>query len=65
MKKSYSYQRFSSIKQKGGDSLTRQSNQAKQFSNQFGLTLVDTFTDEGVSGFRGKNFSNESASPRF
>jgi hypothetical protein len=29
------------------------------------LTLADTFTDEGVSGFKGKNFSNESALSQF
>ena len=65
MRKAYSYQRFSSIKQKQGDSTKRQTNAAEGFCKQFGLALVDTFTDEGVSGFRGKNFSNESALSEF
>jgi len=65
MRKAYSYQRFSSIKQKGGDSTKRQSGAAAVFCKQHGLTLVDTFTDEGVSGFKGKNFSNESALSQF
>jgi DNA invertase Pin-like site-specific DNA recombinase len=65
MKKAYSYQRFSSIKQKEGDSTKRQTNAAEGFCRQHGLTLVDTFTDEGVSGFKGKNFSNESALSEF
>jgi DNA invertase Pin-like site-specific DNA recombinase len=65
MIKSYSYQRFSSIKQREGDSLTRQTTAAKQFSIQHGLTLTETFKDEGVSSFKGKNFSNESALSAF
>ena len=35
------------------------------FCKQFDLTLVDTFRDEGMSGFKGKNFSNESALSAF
>jgi DNA invertase Pin-like site-specific DNA recombinase len=65
MRKAYSYQRFSSIKQKDGDSTKRQTDAAENFCNQFGLTLVDTFRDEGMSGFKGKNFSNESALSAF
>ncbi len=65
MTKAYSYQRFSSIKQKEGDSTKRQTTAAEGFCKQHGLVLVDTFTDEGVSGFRGKNFSNESALSEF
>ena len=65
MKKAYSYQRFSSIKQKGGDSTKRQTDAAEAFCRHHALTLVDTFTDEGVSGFKGKNFSNESALSQF
>ena len=61
MRTAYSYQRFSSIKQKEGDSTRRQNNAAAAFCQQHSLTLVDTFRDEGVSGFKGKNFSNESA----
>src|SRR5437879_3808921 len=65
MKTAYSYQRFSSIKQKNSDSIHRQTTGAEGFCKQFGLTLADTFTDEGVSGFKGKNFSNESALSAF
>lgn len=65
MRKAYSYQRFSSIKQKEGDSTRRQTTAAEEFCRRHGLVLVDTFTDEGVSGFRGRNFSNESALSEF
>lgn len=65
MRKAYSYQRFSSIKQKEGDSTKRQTTAAENFCKQFGLQLANTFTDEGVSGFRGKNFSDESALSAF
>ena len=53
------------MKQKEGDSTKRQATAAEGFCKQHGLVLVDTFTDEGVSGFRGKNFSNESALSEF
>jgi DNA invertase Pin-like site-specific DNA recombinase len=65
MKKAYSYQRFSSIKQREGDSLKRQTDAAQVFCKQFGLQLVSTFKDEGISGFKGKNFSNVSALGHF
>jgi DNA invertase Pin-like site-specific DNA recombinase len=38
MRKAYSYQRFSSIKQKDGDSTKRQTDAAGNFCNQFGLS---------------------------
>ena len=65
MRKAYSYQRFSSIKQKDGDSIKRQTDAAESFCKQFGLHLVNTFRDEGVSSFKGKNFSHESALGQF
>jgi len=65
MKKAYSYQRFSSTKQREGDSLKRQTDAAQVFCKQFGLHLVSTFKDEGISGFKGKNFSNVSALGHF
>ena len=64
-KPAYSYQRFSSIKQKAGDSTGRQTDAAASFAKQFNLDLRQTFSDEGVSGFKGKNFSNESALSEF
>lgn len=65
MKKAYSYQRFSEGKQKSGDSIRRQTHGADEFCKTWKLELIKTFRDEGVSGFRGKNFSNESALSAF
>jgi DNA invertase Pin-like site-specific DNA recombinase len=65
MRKAYSYQRFSSPKQREGDSIRRQNEAVEQFCKANGLTLVKTFRDEGISAFRGKNFSNESALSAF
>ncbi|MCX6894281.1 MAG: recombinase family protein [Verrucomicrobia bacterium] len=65
MKPAYSYQRFSSTRQKKGDSTRRQNNAAVEFCKAHGLTLVDTFRDDSVSAFKGKNFSNESALGEF
>lgn len=65
MRTAYNYQRFSAIHQKSGDSIRRQSEAADHFCKQFNLSLVQTFRDEGVSGFKGKNFSHESALSQF
>src|ERR1039458_6490232 len=65
MKPAYSYQRFSSTRQKKGDSTRRQNNAALEFCKSHKLTLVDTFRDDGISAFKGKNFSNESALGEF
>ena len=65
MRTAYSYQRFSSTKQKKGDSTRRQNNAAAEFCRAHGLVLAETFRDDGVSAFRGKNFSNESALGEF
>lgn len=65
MKKAYSYQRFSSMKQRDGDSIKRQHEAAMSFCKQFSLFLVETFRDEGLSGFHGMNFSHESALSKF
>jgi DNA invertase Pin-like site-specific DNA recombinase len=53
----YSYIRFSSDEQKTGDSLTRQTEAARRYCQQNGLTLDTTINlhDLGVSAFRGKN----------
>ena len=53
------------MKQRDGDTTRRQTNAAESFCKLHGLDLVDTFTDAGVSGFKGKNFSNESALSEF
>jgi len=65
MRTAYSYQRFSSTKQKKGDSTRRQNSAAAEFCKAHDLILADTFRDDGVSAFRGKNFSNESALGEF
>lgn len=52
-----SYLRFSSWRQRGGDSFRRQTEMAMEYCNRHGLTL-DTecvWQDLGVSGFSGKN----------
>lgn len=53
----YSYQRFSSLDQIGGDSLTRQSTLAESYARDHELELDNRLTirDLGVSGYRGQN----------
>jgi len=53
------------MKQSSGDSLRRQSTAAQEFCKIHNLKLVETFTDSGVSGYKGKNFSHESALSQF
>ena len=65
MRTAYSYQRFSSTKQKKGDSTRRQNNAAVEFCKAHSLVLAETFRDDGVSAFKGKNFSNETALGEF
>ena len=57
MTKAYSYQRFSTAEQKHGDSLRRQTKGAVDYAALHGLDLDDTLqlTDEGKSGYYGKN----------
>ena len=52
----YSYIRFSTPEQSLGDSKRRQVDKTIEYCNQNNLNLSnDTFYDEGISGFRGKN----------
>lgn len=52
----YSYIRFSSEKQKLGDSLRRQLERAESYATKHGLTLDHTsYRDLGISAFKGKN----------
>ncbi|MEQ1841357.1 MAG: recombinase family protein, partial [Verrucomicrobiales bacterium] len=51
----YSYTRFSSLAQAGGDSVRRQSAAALEWCKRNSVTLVEDFADLGVSAFRGKN----------
>jgi len=53
------------MKQKEGDSIRRQTQAAQSFCKAHNLELVQTLRDEGISGFKGKNFSNENALGRF
>jgi len=51
----YSYTRFSSLAQSGGDSVRRQTAAARQWCEASGAVLVEDFADLGVSAFKGKN----------
>src|SRR6185369_633738 len=55
--KAYSYMRFSSPEQAKGDSKRRQAQQAREYAAANGLELDDklTYSDYGVSAFRGAN----------
>lgn len=55
MKNAYSYVRWSSAPQSEGSTEDRQTELAEKYCLTHGLTLVDTFTDPGVSAFRGAN----------
>ncbi|ARP66526.1 recombinase family protein [Mesorhizobium sp. WSM1497] len=50
-----SYARWSSGKQAQGDSLARQTKNAKAFCASYGLTLDSELVDDGVSAFKGGN----------
>ena len=63
MSRAYSYKRFSTLEQRHGDSLRRQTSMATEYCQRHGLTL-DTelqMTDAGVSGFKGKNLEGTAA----
>jgi DNA invertase Pin-like site-specific DNA recombinase len=58
MPRAYSYQRFSSLKQRKGDSIRRQTEARDRYLADHPDLVLDTelrTTDAGVSGFRGKN----------
>jgi DNA invertase Pin-like site-specific DNA recombinase len=57
--KAYSYVRFSSQSQSGGDSLRRQTVAAQAYAAEHKLTLDTTLNmhDLGISAFKGKNFA--------
>ena len=50
-----SYIRFSTVGQKDGSSIHRQMEAAYDFAKRYGLDLVDTVEDLGISAFRGRN----------
>ncbi len=60
----YSYVRFSTPEQSQGDSYRRQIEKARSYAARNDLFLDETFRDEGVSAFKGKN-RKESALKRF
>lgn len=53
----YSYSRFSSIEQAGGDSLDRQEHLLAEWCQRNGVSLdeVHRYSDEAISAFRGRN----------
>jgi DNA invertase Pin-like site-specific DNA recombinase len=53
--KAYLYIRFSSKKQKDGNSIARQTEFANTWALKNKIAIEATITDEGVSAFRGKN----------
>lgn len=58
MIKAYSYIRFSSVRQKRGDSVRRQMQMAEDYAREHNLELQrDSFKDLGVSAFRGGNYA--------
>lgn len=56
-----SYKRFSSPKQSKGDSQRRQTDLADEYCRRHHLILIDTYLDDGLSGFTGGNLSDGSA----
>lgn len=64
--RAYSYVRFSTPEQGQGDSFRRQIERARSYAARHDLDLDETFRDEGVSAFKGKNRkSSEGALNRF
>ncbi|MDB6019887.1 MAG: hypothetical protein JWR19_4376, partial [Pedosphaera sp.] len=65
--KAYSYTRFSTGKQSQGISKIRQQESplVLDFIKRHNLTVVQHMVDAGVSGFKGKNFSNTAALGKF
>jgi len=55
MAKAISYVRFSTPKQALGDSLRRQLEQTRDYCAKHGLTLDETLTDAGLSGYKGEH----------
>src|SRR4051794_30529310 len=49
------YIRFSAKKQERGDSLRRQTALAQAFAEKHQLTICETYSDLGISAYRGKN----------
>lgn len=61
MAKVYSYTRFSTPEQAAGDSYRRQTEAARKWAEARGLVLDDrlSFSDEGVSAYRGGNMETD------
>lgn len=64
MTKLYSYIRFSSTRQADSSSFERQKRTAKEIAEKYGLELVTSYQDLGVSAFKGAN-SKTGALSRF
>ncbi|HEY2328878.1 MAG TPA: recombinase family protein [Verrucomicrobiae bacterium] len=61
MKTAISYLRFSSRKQSTNDSYRRQIEAAEKFCKENNLVLSERLEDLGISAWKGKNLSDESA----
>ncbi|WP_060538711.1 recombinase family protein [Pseudomonas sp. NBRC 111125] len=55
MARAYAYVRYSSMKQREGDTVERQVTPLEAFTEDTGVAIAETFFDEGVSSFRGNN----------
>lgn len=53
--KAYSYIRMSTPEQLKGDSLRRQLSRTREYAEKYGLELIESFDDLGISAFRGSN----------
>ena len=60
-KYAYSYERWSSAQQSLGSSKYRQDGDAESICKQFGLTLIDTIRDKGITAKDGSNLVAEFA----
>jgi DNA invertase Pin-like site-specific DNA recombinase len=49
------YRRFSKPDQSKGYSATRQQDRAEAYAERYGLKIIDTYADKGVSSFTGEN----------
>ena len=53
--KAYSYLRISTPAQEMGDGVRRQIDESRKYAVENGYELIETFSDIGVSGYKGQN----------
>jgi DNA invertase Pin-like site-specific DNA recombinase len=61
MQYAISYKRFSTPQQRWGDATRRQTDLAADYCQRHSLRLIDTYLDEGLSGFTGQNLGDRGA----